>query len=257
MCKTGRPAVFATVSVLFCSQTHQFACENTPYRFSEAVEQTAGLNGARVALSKTSRLLTTNISSCDAFTTAWTQRPLEWDLMIVSLCQSKRIAWMLPPVLCVCESRGWSSWYYVDSSPERLIWGDFTPLKNTPSQQGPSVHSSPLSALYGRGIPPQASRRLSRYKKDCWILFWEFPYFFCNHSRYEKKSSFTWSSSSIPTHAIFNTFSPHFRTHLPHCLIRRSHANHSLFPVKQWTSCKKLYTKFRGINGFSLAYKWN
>lgn len=70
------------------------------------------------------RQLTTDISSCDVFTTAGTQRPLENDIMIASLCELKRIAWMHPPVLCVSRSHGTGAHDTMLIHPSVPHWGE-------------------------------------------------------------------------------------------------------------------------------------
>lgn len=122
--------------------------------------------------------------------------------------------------LCLFESWGWSSWYYVDSSVERFHSSEGHTFSGRLVRRGPRLipaPSLPLSLWKGNSTPV-LKRTPSGYKKGCWTLFRSSPTS-GNHSR----SSFTRRSSSrIQTHAIFNTFSPHFRTHLPHCLIHRS-----------------------------------
>lgn len=141
------------------------------------------------------------------FTTAWAQRPLKQDLMIVSLCEPWRIAWMLPPQRFVSL---WvmglelmiPHWFICRAShSESLRSSTEHTFRGCLLQKGPVVHSSPLSALYGEGNSTSGPERAAgRYKKSCWLVFRSSPTS-GNHSCY-MKSFFTWSSSSILPHAV-------------------------------------------------------
>lgn len=156
---------------------------------------------------------------------------------------------MLPPVLCVSLSHGAGAH---DTTLIHLQSG-FTLLKDTPSRaalygEAPSL---PLSLWKGNSTPV-LKRTPSGYKKGCRMLFRSSPSS-GNHSR----SSFTRRSSSrIQTHAIFNTFSPHFRTHLPHCLIHRSRSiSNKTMDLMQEALYKILWHLW--IFFYLLAYKQN
>lgn len=81
----------------------------------------------------------------------------------------------------------------------------------------------PLSAmqsniLYVRGIPPPSLWGLivSKEKNDCCMLFWSSP---TPGTTAVKRNHPSHGELVVLTHTIFNTFFPHFRIHLSHCLV--------------------------------------
>lgn len=75
------------------------------------------------------------------------------------------------------------------------------------------------------------------------MLFWSSPS--PGNHRCFKKIILHGGVVSVLTHAIFSTFFPHFKIHLPHCLVHLWVTKKPIpiipifFSIKQWALCKK------------------